>query len=150
LIYLVHHGDAVGPDVDARRPLSERGRGAVLLVADEAARRGAKPECIWHSGKLRARQTAEACWKVCNPFATLTAERGLQPTDPPAWMRDRLAGETREIMLVGHMPNLPRLLRTLTGGDPEASAVSFPLHGIVALEAEGDRWKEAWRIEALR
>ena len=147
MIYLVHHGDAVGPDVDPRRPLSDRGHGAVLLVADEAARRGAKPDCIWHSGKLRARQTAEACWKVCNPLATITAERGLQPTDPPVWMRDRLIGETRDVMLVGHMPNLPRLLAMLVGDDPDTSPVTFPQHGIVALTAEADRWKEVWRIE---
>jgi phosphohistidine phosphatase len=148
MIYLVHHGDAVGPEVDPQRPLSERGLAAVLLVADEARRRGAKPDCIWHSGKLRARQTAEACWKLCNPLAPMTAERGLQPTDPPAWMHDRLLGETRDVMVVGHMPHLPRLLRMLIGEDPETSTVSFPLHGIVALTGEGDRWKEAWRIDA--
>ena len=146
MIYLVHHGDAVGPEVDPRRPLSDQGRAAVLLAADEAARRGARPECIWHSGKLRARQTAEACWQVCNPLATLTAERGLQPADPPTWMYERLSGETRELMLVGHMPNLPRLLRLMIGEDPDTSATTFPLHGIVALEAEGNRWKETWRI----
>jgi phosphohistidine phosphatase len=146
MIYLVHHGEAVGPEVESTRPLSERGRGAVLLLADEAARRGVKPESIWHSGKLRARQTAEAFWKVCNPFATLTAERGLQPTDPPMWMCDRLNGETREILLVGHMPNLPRLLRVLVGDDPDTSTVTFPLHGLVALDVDGDRWQERWRI----
>jgi len=147
MIYLVHHGDAVGPHVDPMRPLSDRGRGAVLLLADEAARKGVKPEIIWHSGKLRARQTAEAFWKVCHPFASLTAERGLQPEDPPVWMRDRLAGESREIMLVGHMPNLPRLLQLLTGGDEESVATGFPQHGLVSLEPRGDLWKEAWRIE---
>ena len=149
MIYLVHHGDAVGPEVDPRRPLSERGQAAVLLLADEAARRGAKPEAIWHSGKLRARQTAEACWKMCNPLASMSAERGLQPTDPPEWMRERLCGETRHIMLVGHMPNLPRLLRLLVGEDSDTSSVTFPLHGLVALEPEADRWKEIWRIEGL-
>ena len=147
MIYLVHHGEAVGPDVDPRRPLSERGQAAVLLLADEAARRGAKPEAIWHSGKLRARQTAEACWKMCNPLASMSAERGLQPSDPPEWMRDRVCGETRQIMLVGHMPNLPRLLRLLIGEDPETSSATFPLHGIVALEPNGEWWKECWRIE---
>ena len=146
MIYLVHHGDAVGPEIEPARPLSEHGRGAVLLVADEAARRGVRPECIWHSGKLRARQTAEAFWKACNPLATLTAERGLQPADPPSWMCERLSGETREVMLVGHMPHLPRLLRLLIGEDPETSIVGFPLHGMVALEAAGDRWKDVWRI----
>ena len=147
MLYLVHHGEAVGPEVDARRPLSERGQAAVLLAADDAARRGAKPECIWHSGKLRARQTAEAYWKLCNPLAALTAERGLQPTDPPGWLRDRLTGETRDIMLVGHMPHLPRLLRLLLGEDPDTSTVTFPVHGTVALEPVGDAWKEIWRVE---
>jgi phosphohistidine phosphatase len=148
MIYLVHHGDAVGPEEDPMRPLSAHGRAAVLLVADEAARRGARPECIWHSGKLRARQTAEACWRICNPLATLTAERGLQPADPPAWMHERLIGETRDIMVVGHMPHLPGLLRLFTGDDSQASAVTFPLHGMVALEADGNRWKEVWRIDS--
>ena len=147
MLYLVHHGEAVGPEVDPRRPLSARGQTAVLLVADDAARRGAKPECIWHSGKLRARQTAEAYWKLCNPLAAVTAERGLQPTDPPGWLHDRLTGETRDIMLVGHMPHLPRLLRLLLGEAPDTSTVTFPVHGMVALDRVGDAWKELWRIE---
>jgi phosphohistidine phosphatase len=146
MIYLVHHGEAVGPDVDAMRPLSDRGRAAVLLVADEALRRGTTPEAIWHSGKLRARQTAEAFWKVCQPFATLTAERGLQPTDPPTWIRDRLIGETRDLMLVGHMPNLERLYRLMIGDDDRTPTTEFPLHGMTALETRGDRWEEVWRI----
>ena len=146
MLYLVHHGDAVGPEIDPLRPLSERGRAAALLLADEAARRGVKPEHIWHSGKLRARQTAEAFWKVCNPFASMTAERALQPGDPPGWIHDRLSGETRDLMIVGHMPHLPKLLRLLRGEDPETSATTFPQHGIVALEAEGGRWKEVWRL----
>src|SRR5687767_4755494 len=146
MIYLVHHGDAVGPEIDPRRPLSEHGRGATLLVADEAARRGTKPEAIWHSGKLRARQTAEAFWKACHLFASLSAERGLQPADPPEWMRDRLFGETRDLMLVGHMPHLARLLLLMLGENEETPSVTFPPHGMVALQAEGERWKETWRI----
>jgi phosphohistidine phosphatase len=147
VIYLVHHGDAVGPEVDASRPLSDRGRAAVLLLADEAARRGVKPERIWHSGKLRARQTAEAFLRLCNPFATFTAERGLQPDDPPAWMRARLAGETGHVMIVGHMPFLPRLLRLLYAEDPDTSSRTFPLHGMVAMEPDAENWKEIWRLE---
>ena len=146
MLFLVHHGDAVGPDVDPMRPLSERGRAAVLLVAHETAKRGAKPDVIWHSGKLRARQTAEAFWRACNPFATLSAERGLQPMDPPEWMRDRLSGVTGETMVVGHMPHLARLLALLTGRGADVAQTALPLHGIIALEAEGDRWQERWSI----
>jgi len=106
-----------------------------------------RPEAIWHSGKLRARQTAEAFWRACNPLATFTAERGLQPADPPEWIRDRFFGETREVMAVGHLPNLPRVLRLLVGEDPDTSSLSFPLHGVVALDGNEGKWKEAWRLE---
>jgi phosphohistidine phosphatase len=147
-LYLVHHGDAVGPDVDARRPLSERGREHVVRLATEAAARGARPAIVWHSGKLRARQTAEAFWRACNALAPLSATRDLQPEDPPEWIRDRLRVETRDILIAGHYPHLPGLLGLLTGTEAEAFS-SFPQHGVVALETEdeGKTWKEIWRIE---
>jgi phosphohistidine phosphatase len=147
MILLVHHGDAVNPAVDASRPLSGRGLGDVTRLAEEAAARGVKPDVIWHSGKLRARQTAEAYWRACNPLAPFSATRGLLPDDPPNWMRDQLAGETRSIVVVGHMPHMPRLLRLLISGNADAVSVNFPQHGCVALEADGNRWKEMWRLE---
>src|ERR1700741_4874328 len=110
LLYLVHHGDAVGPEVDARRPLSAAGRDAVERLAAEAAGRGARPDVVWHSGKLRAKQTAEAFWRACNALSEFSATRDLQPDDPPAWIRDRLRGETRDIAIAGHFPHLQRLL----------------------------------------
>ena len=146
-IILVHHGDAVGPEIDPMRPLSSVGIAATERLARNAMARGVKPDAIWHSGKLRARQTAEIFWKVCNPLSPFTAERGLLPDDPPQWIRDRLTGEDRTILIVGHMPYLPRLLGMLTGAGDER-AVSFPLHGCVALEADRDQWKEIWRLES--
>src|SRR5437762_5502006 len=129
MLFLVHHGDAVGPDVDARRPLSDTGRAAVEHLAAAAAARGAKPAVVWHSGKLRARQTAQAFWRACNALAQFSATRDLQPDDPPEWIRDRLRGEPRDILIAGHYPHLPHLLSLLL-----ASARSdFPLHGVVAL-----------------
>ena len=107
MIYLVHHADALPPEADPQRPLSGVGRASADLLAKDAAARGIKPVAIWHSGKLRARQTAEAFLRACNPLAEFSAIRGLQPGDPPEWIRDLVAGETREVMLVGHMPHLP-------------------------------------------
>src|SRR3954470_21332461 len=101
-VYLAHHGDAVGPEVDPRRPLSGAGRAAVDRVAALAAAKGARPEIVWHSGKLRARQTAEAFWRACNALAEFSATRDLQPDDSPAWMRERLRGESRDVLIAGH------------------------------------------------
>jgi phosphohistidine phosphatase len=144
-VYLVHHADAVAPYIDPMRPLSDRGRADATRIAETVAKRGVKPDVIWHSGKLRARQTAELFWKACNPFATVTAVRGLLPDDPATWVRDQLEGETRSVLLVSHMPYLPRLLQVLCGHDENAAA-AFPQHGCVALERSGEYWTERWRL----
>ena len=146
MLYLVHHGDAVGPGVNPMRPLSDRGRAQVDFLAREASSRGVKPDVIWHSGKLRARQTAEAYWRCCNPLASFSAARGLQPTDPTGWILDAIAGETRSIMLAGHFPHLPRLLGRLISGDLEAAPCDFPLNGIVVVDRENEKWVEKWKL----
>jgi phosphohistidine phosphatase len=146
-LYLVHHGVAVGPEEDPRRPLSNVGRAGAARLAEKAAALGAKPEVVWHSGKLRAKQTAQEFWRACNALAEFAASRDLQPDDPPQWMRDRLRGETRDIAIAGHFPYLPRLLAVLTTGGE--AGVDFPLNGIVALvtDDEGDTYREIWRLE---
>ena len=142
-LILVHHGEAVGPEVDPRRPLSPWGRDAVERLAQFAAARGVKPVVVWHSGKLRAKETAEAFWRACNPFAEFSATRDLQPEDPPEWMRDRLRGESRDILIAGHYPHLPRLLAVLMG----QSGLTFPQNGVVALQSDddGETFSEEWR-----
>lgn len=145
-LVLVHHADAVGPEVDPQRPLSLTGRFDVERLARAAAARGVKPAVIWHSGKLRARQTAEAFLSACNPFAELKAVRGLQPSDGPALFREVLAEEERDLLAVGHMPSLPRILGLLTTGSGDGD-LRFPLHGVVALRRDdGPLWSEDWRL----
>src|SRR3954467_3370878 len=135
-LYIAHHGDAVGPHENPMRPLSETGHQQVADLAREAAAREAKPRVIWHSGKLRARQTAEAYWRACNPLAQFTAARGLLPDDPPDWIADRLLAEAGELMVVGHMPHLPQLLALLLAGKTNGLDAEFPLNGLVCVEEQ--------------
>lgn len=145
-LYIAHHGDAVGPHENPMRPLSSSGQQQVEELAREAALRGAKPRVIWHSGKLRARQTAEAYRETCNPLAQFAAARGLLPDDPPAWIAERLLAEEGEMMVVGHMPHLARLLRLLLAGDPDAATLEFPPNGVVCVEDQAGVWTERWRL----
>ena len=64
--------------------------------------------------------------------------RGLLPDDPPEWLRNELAAETRDVLLVGHMPHIARLTYLLSGG-----AVQMPLHGMVGFERAPDG---TWRV----
>jgi len=129
-LFLVHHAEAVGPDVDPQRPLSSAGHVHAEALAVSARDAGVRPDVIWHSGKLRARQTAEAFWRACNPFASLKMVRGLRPEDSAVWIRDLLLVEEQDVLLVGHMPSLPSLLELLTGES------TFPAHGLVWLARE--------------
>jgi phosphohistidine phosphatase len=143
-LYLAHHADALPSEADALRPLSPAGRAHVERLARAAAARGVKPDVVWHSGKLRARQTAEAYWRACNALAPFSAQRDLQPSDPPAAMRDRLRGDARDVLIAGHFPHLPRLLALLLSDE----AAAFPQHGLVALvsDDDGESWREEWRL----
>jgi phosphohistidine phosphatase len=131
-LFLVHHAEAVSPIVDPERPLSSAGRLHAETLAANASRAGVKPAAIWHSGKRRARETAEVFWRACNPLSSLKMVRGLRPEDSAEWMRDVLRVEDHDVMLVGHMPNLPALLQALTGDG------IFPPHGLVWLERGPD------------
>jgi phosphohistidine phosphatase len=144
--FLVHHAEAVGTAVDPQRPLSATGRAQAEELARRAHASGCVPAVVWHSGKLRARQTAEAYWRACNPFADFRMVRGLRSEDPPEWMRDELAHESRDVMLVGHMPHIAALAFLLT-----TEADEFPLNGYVALErSEAGVWRLTDRAEATR
>jgi phosphohistidine phosphatase len=143
-LHLVHHAEALPPEIDPQRPLAPDGLERADRLARAAAARGVRPEIIWHSGKLRARQTAEAFRRHCNPLATFSAQRGLQPDDPPEIVRDLLSSaEAGELLVVGHFPHLERLRALL---DP--AGAGFPAHGLVTLEGEGPIWRELWRLEA--
>jgi phosphohistidine phosphatase len=138
---LVHHADAVGPHVDPQRPLSTIGQQQANQLAEAIALRGISPRAIWHSGKLRSRQTAETMLRICSPFADFRMVRGLRSEDPVEWMRADLLAEDRDVLLVGHMPHIARLARALVPDSAE-----FPLHGVIAFEREGLAWKEIWRL----
>ena len=141
LVILVHHADAVSPAVDTQRPLSAAGIAQAESVAARAKAEGASPAEIWHSGKLRARQTGEAFLRACNPFAAFRMVRGLLPEDPPELMKVQLDAETRDVMLVGHMPNIAALAAGLAGADAK-----FPQHGAMCFERIDGAWKERWRL----
>jgi phosphohistidine phosphatase len=145
-VFLVHHAEAVAPEVDHTRPLSALGRMQAAQVAEAAAERGSKPSQVWHSGKLRARETAEAWLRTVNPFATFTAVRGLQPDDDPDGIAGAIAAEELDTAIVSHMPLLPALLHRLTTGRRDRMSASFPLNGCVALERDGEHWVERWRV----
>lgn len=141
-VLIIHHAEAVGPAVDPQRPLTDAGLEHANRLAELARDRGMKPGLIWHSGKLRSRQTGLAFLSLCAPFATFRMVRGLGPDDHPAIIHTAIQRESQDLALVGHWPSLPALLNLLS-----PSSEPMPQHGMVALTTtdHGVTFSEIWR-----
>ena len=59
-LYLVQHGKSLPKDQDAEQGLSQEGMADVERIAGVAQGYGVRVRTIQHSGKKRARQTAES------------------------------------------------------------------------------------------
>jgi phosphohistidine phosphatase len=146
-LYLMQHGHSSPGETDSERSLTEDGRAQVERVAAFLARSApTKHGRVFHSGKTRARQTAEI---LTSPFPHLQAEQsdGLAPMDDPAVWAERAGGLEEAVALVGHLPHLARLASLLLSGDAESPVVSFTNGGMVCLnrDVEG-RWTLRWSV----
>lgn len=146
-LYLMQHGKCKSKGEDPDRPLTDEGRSEVERVAAFLAR-SAPPERIriHHSGKTRARETAETLAGALEA-ATVVEADGLAPLDDPALWAERLGGTDEAVALVGHLPHLARLASLLLVGDPERGIVEFSNAGMVCIKRHEDgRWALCWSV----
>lgn len=143
-IYLVQHGEAKAEEDDPDRPLTEKGRKEAALVAVRVARAGVKAGAIWHSGKLRAGQTAAIFADRLEPADPPEERRGLAPLDDPETIARQLVERTDTVMLVGHLPHLSRLASLLLTGDAEQEIITFRNAGVVCLSRKNSAWRLRW------
>jgi phosphohistidine phosphatase len=143
-VYLLRHGDALRESTGGGRPLSLRGRGEVVMVAETLARLGLELPVIYHSGKLRARETAEIVASHLHPAPAIETLDGLDPGDEPEEVRDLLEAGRRPVLLTGHLPHLARLASLLTTGDADRGIVKVPTAGLMVLGRVDARWQLLW------
>jgi phosphohistidine phosphatase len=143
-LYLVQHGQAKTEDEDPERPLTEQGVVDVARVAGDAVERlGVRAPRVVHSGKARARQTAEVWGGLLD--AGVEEADALAPNDDPMTWVERVDAEHRrgaadDLVLVGHLPHLARLAGMLLTGDPDHPVVRFRQGGLVGLERTDTGW----------
>ncbi len=80
-LYLVQHAEAKPREDDHQRPLSDQGRADIQKVAAFLGDRGIPVSRIIHSGKLRARQTAEALAERMIATGGVSETDGLAPLE---------------------------------------------------------------------
>ena len=140
-LYLAQHGDALPEEANPERPLSDRGREDVRRVAEFLGGCGMRVQRVYHSGKLRARETAELLAAKMASAEGVEAAAGLNPNDPVEPVADRACGWAEDALLVGHLPFMGRLVAYLIGGASDRQVVAFQPGSIVCVERDAaGRW----------
>ena len=124
-LYLVRHGEAANPGVDGLRPLTRHGKAQATDVAAWCRSQGVTVDAILHSGILRARETADAVARGVTSGALPQETRGLRPEDDVESAALWLGEESRDLMLVGHLPFMGLLASRLVHGDLHHEPVPF-------------------------
>jgi len=143
-LYIVRHGEAGNAPTDSARLLTDRGRMNVEQVAVALASRGVTVRQIRHSGRERARETAEILAARLEPAAGVIETSDIHPEDPVEPIAMSLFGERESLMLVGHLPFVARLVGLLVTGDANRAPVHFPTSTVACLRGEDDHWEVAW------
>ena len=145
--YLMQHGKPVPKEEDPDRPLSEKGKGDVARISKFLRISGLKVEEAFHSGKTRARQTAEIMLSQLNPDGKAQERAGLSPLDDVKEIASQIKGADKDLLIAGHLPHLGKLASLLITGDEGVPVVSFQQGGIVCLEKDAEgRWSVAWML----
>lgn len=141
-LYLLRHGLAVEPGTpgfedDAARPLTPKGRRQLRKTAAALKKIERDFDLILSSPFLRARQTAEIIAAGLKLKKRLKFSNALAPGGPVAVLLRQLERERglEKALLVGHEPDLSRLVSLLASGGPELQ-LDFKKGGVCKLEAE--------------
>ncbi len=120
-LWLLRHAEAEphGARVDAERRLTERGERQARAAGIALARLGAVFDAVLFSPKVRARQTAELAaeqWELAQRERLRVYEPLAHGLDAREALSE-LAGVTADgrLLMVGHEPDLSRVLGDLTG-----------------------------------
>lgn len=144
-LFLVQHGAAKSETEDPQRSLTAEGTKTLEHMAEYLSSLRLHVDRIEHSGKERARQTAEIMAAHLRPEGGTPQVAGLSPNDDVGPMRERLQNESGRLMIVGHLPYLSRLLSVLLGVQQDRALVVFQMGGVVHLEREDNgEWRLRW------
>ena len=141
----MQHGEAEPEAVNPERPLSEKGRRDIRLVAMHMHNANIRLGHIFHSGKMRAQQSARLIAETIPPGLEPIQTEGLKPNDDPAEIIGDIESMQQDILVVSHMPFVSRLCSLLLTGNTETAYASVP-GTLICLEYSDSRWRLAYML----
>lgn len=140
-LYLVQHGDASPKEVDPDRHLSKKGQRDSDALGKWLRSNGVSVHAILHSGKARARETAEAVLPVLSAGGEIREGKGLGANDSPQAFLDTLSEAEDDVLVASHLPFVARVVSVALTGEPDRDPVEFVPGSVAGLRRTGkDRW----------
>lgn len=146
-IYLVQHAQSLPKEIDPEKGISEEGRADTERIASVAKGYNIRISKIQHSGKKRARQTAEIFETIMKPVGGIEASLGLNPLDDVTDFAKSLDPCVNN-MIIGHLPFLERLTSWLIINKTDHSLFKFQNGGVICLDKapENELWHIRWTL----
>ncbi|MDD4178815.1 MAG: phosphohistidine phosphatase SixA [Candidatus Margulisbacteria bacterium] len=144
-LYLIEHGEAVAEDLDPQRSLTEKGKSDIEKTAKFLEKISAKTDEIWYSSKLRSKQTAEIIKKRVR-YNSVKEKNFLNPNDPIGEAVKALNRSDEDIIIIGHLPFLQKLLSYLLTGEEKKELVKFVNGSVLFLELGQFGWQMEWLV----
>lgn len=144
-IYCVRHGDYIKGDSDSERHLSDKGSVESELLAGFLKKMKVTPDYIWHSGKQRSLETAEI---LSNAFkaAQIEVKDSLSPLDPVESIIKEIGELNKDIIIVGHLPFLPKLVSAILFGDNRNDFFHMDTSSVLSLIKVEEKWGIEWFV----
>lgn len=146
-IYLIQHAEAKSKEEDPQRPLSETGKKNIREVSTHLAKMNIMIQEIWHSEKLRAKETAKIVAETLHFSEKFIECPGLTPNDAVMKIKQKLQGATKDTAIVSHLPFLGKLASLLLCGREETNIITFKMGGVLCLHTDDlQNWSVEWML----
>lgn len=143
-LYLMRHGDALSSEDDPERGLTNDGKLKIELLAKHLNKQNLNFDCVCHSFKKRAKETAEIMSKNISPDIVPALIQNITPNDDPKLLAAEIKNWNEDTLVTSHLPFVPNLITLLTGQDVYTSGISFETGTIVCLEKNDTDWSIRW------
>lgn len=141
-MFFVQHGLAVAKEVDPKRSLSADGRAEVDRISTHLRKAGLNVRKAFHSGKTRARETAEIFAEQIGA-GKIEELTGMGPKDDVTKFAAALEDDA---MYVGHLPHMGKLVSYLITGHEDSGVVKFANGGVVCIDKDETGYHIEWYL----
>ncbi|MBF0368245.1 MAG: phosphohistidine phosphatase SixA [Magnetococcales bacterium] len=149
-LLLAHHGEAVPKEVDRDRPLTPRGISEIERSGAFLAHGGVRVARICHSGKTRARQTADILARYLSDHQNLEIIPHIRPKDSADYLLYACTSWEKDTLIAGHGPHITRFVSlVLAGAQAPAQILSQPGTILCLERTEAHPFRLLWMLPPM-